>query len=78
MQATKSFRTLVVASPSPKEDKTVTTLNLAFTLAMLPSFNFGLLQAGILFADHLSAASVYAPEGFIWQAGETLFGAIEN
>jgi capsular exopolysaccharide synthesis family protein len=34
----KPFRTVVVTSASPREGKTVTTLNLAFSFAMLPSF----------------------------------------
>jgi len=32
------FKTLLVASPGPQEGKTVTTLNLALSFAMLPSF----------------------------------------
>jgi capsular exopolysaccharide synthesis family protein len=34
----KPFRTVVVTSASPREGKTVTTLNVAFSFAMLPSF----------------------------------------
>ena len=34
----KPFRSLVIASPSPQEGKTVTVLNLALSFAMLPSF----------------------------------------
>src|SRR6266481_645441 len=34
----KSFRSLVIASASPQEGKTVTVLNLALSFAMLPSF----------------------------------------
>ena len=37
-QATKSFRSLLVVSPSPQEGKTVTVLNLALSFASLPSF----------------------------------------
>ncbi|MCX6628938.1 MAG: CpsD/CapB family tyrosine-protein kinase [Candidatus Solibacter sp.] len=37
-QATKSFRSLIVVSPSPKEGKTVTVLNLGLSFATLPSF----------------------------------------
>jgi len=34
----KPLRSLVIASPSPQEGKTVTVLNLALSFAMLPSF----------------------------------------
>ncbi len=37
-QATKPFRSLLVASPSPQEGKTVTVLNLGLSFATLPSF----------------------------------------
>jgi capsular exopolysaccharide synthesis family protein len=37
-QSQKTFRSLVVTSPSPQEGKTVTVLNLGFCFAMLPSF----------------------------------------
>jgi capsular exopolysaccharide synthesis family protein len=37
-QATKPFRSLLVVSPSPREGKTVTVLNLGLTFATLPSF----------------------------------------
>ena len=37
-QATKQFRSLIVVSPSPKEGKTVTVLNLGLSFATLPSF----------------------------------------
>lgn len=37
-QATKSFRSLLVVSPSPQEGKTVTVLNLGLSFASLPSF----------------------------------------
>src|SRR5580765_7128085 len=37
-QATKPFRSLLVVSPSPKEGKTVTVLNLGLSFATLPSF----------------------------------------
>jgi capsular exopolysaccharide synthesis family protein len=35
---TKQFRTLLIASSGPQEGKTVTTLNLGLSFAMLPSF----------------------------------------
>jgi hypothetical protein len=38
LQATKPFRSLLVVSPSPKEGKTVTVLNLGLSFAMLDSF----------------------------------------
>ena len=34
----KPFKSLVIASPSPQEGKTVTVLNLALSFAMLPNF----------------------------------------
>jgi len=37
-QSEKMFKSLLVTSPSPKEGKTVTTLNVGLTFAMLPSF----------------------------------------
>ena len=37
-QSSKAFRTLLIASPSPQEGKTVTALNLALSFGMLPSF----------------------------------------
>src|SRR3974390_3298165 len=37
-QAAKPFRTLMVTSPSPREGKTVTVLNLGLSFAMLPDF----------------------------------------
>ena len=37
-QTAKPFRSLLVASPNPQDGKTVTVLNLGFSLAMLPSF----------------------------------------
>jgi protein-tyrosine kinase len=37
-QAVKPFRSLVVTSPNPQEGKTITTMNLGFIFAMLPSF----------------------------------------
>jgi capsular exopolysaccharide synthesis family protein len=36
--ATKPIRTLVIASSGPQEGKTITTLNLGLSFAMLPSF----------------------------------------
>src|ERR1035441_8208863 len=38
LQAMKPFRTLLVVSPSPKEGKTVTVLNLGLSFSMLDSF----------------------------------------
>jgi capsular exopolysaccharide synthesis family protein len=38
LQAAKAFRSLLVVSPSPREGKTVTVLNLALSFAMLESF----------------------------------------
>lgn len=38
LQPGRPFRTILVASPSPRDGKTVTVLNLAFSFAMLPSF----------------------------------------
>src|ERR1017187_4977778 len=38
LQAMKPFRTLLVVSPSPKEGKTVTVLNLGLSFAMLDSY----------------------------------------
>jgi capsular exopolysaccharide synthesis family protein len=38
LQSQKSFRSLIVTSPSPQEGKTVTVLNLGLCFAMLPSF----------------------------------------
>lgn len=37
-RGTQEFRTVVVTSASPQEGKTVTTLNLALSFAMLPAF----------------------------------------
>ena len=36
--AIKPFRSLLIASPSPQEGKTLTTMNLALSFGMLPSF----------------------------------------
>ena len=36
--AVKPFRSLIVTSPEPQDGKTITTLNLALSFAMLPSF----------------------------------------
>ncbi len=38
LQSQKTFRSLIVTSPSPQEGKTVTVLNLGLCFAMLPSF----------------------------------------
>ena len=37
-QSKRSFRSLLVASPRPRDGKTLTVLNLALTFAMVPSF----------------------------------------
>jgi protein-tyrosine kinase len=37
-QSVKAFRTLMIASGNPQEGKTVTTLNLGFSFALLPAF----------------------------------------
>ena len=37
-QAEKSFRSLMITSPNPQEGKSVTTLNLGLSFAMLPNF----------------------------------------
>lgn len=37
-QESKPFRTLMIASPNPREGKSVTALNLALSFSMLPSF----------------------------------------
>ena len=52
-RAEKMFQSLLVASADPKEGKTITTLNLAFTFAMLPSFKV-LVVDGDIRAGNLS------------------------
>jgi protein-tyrosine kinase len=46
-QQTKLFRSLVITSASPQEGKTVTVLNLAFSLALVPSFRVLVVDADL-------------------------------
>ncbi len=46
-RGTQSFRTLMVTSPSPQEGKTVTTLNLALSFAMLPGFKVAVIDGDL-------------------------------
>ena len=45
--AINPFRTLVVTSPSPREGKTITTINLAISIAMLPSTRVLVIDADL-------------------------------
>ena len=43
----KPFRTLMITSPNPQEGKTVTTMNLALSYAMLPSFRVAVVDGDL-------------------------------
>jgi capsular exopolysaccharide synthesis family protein len=47
MRAASPFRTLVITSPSPKDGKTLTVLNLGLSFAMLPSFKVLLVDGDL-------------------------------
>jgi capsular exopolysaccharide synthesis family protein len=47
MREARTFRTLVVTSPEPQDGKTVTTLNLALSFAMVPSFRIAVVDADL-------------------------------
>src|ERR1035438_5292830 len=49
LQAMKPFRTLLVVSPSPKEGKTVTVLNLGLSFAMLDSYKVLVVDGDLCF-----------------------------
>ena len=43
----KPFRSLMITSPNPQEGKTVTTMNLALSFAMLPSFRVAVVDGDL-------------------------------
>jgi capsular exopolysaccharide synthesis family protein len=47
LREARMFRTLVVTSPEPQDGKTLTTLNMALSFAMVPSFRIAVVDADL-------------------------------